>query len=136
MSNKEMLIQNIVKLIDEGKFSLKKYDYDEKDFGNFCMEFTSSKQVDIRFIRDRGTFWCEVGRDGEWYFIEDVFRLIGTDFIAEKSEVNEFLSYMSVILIKNITEVMNLFDAQNIADTHVKIKKIATERALGMFKTE
>lgn len=136
MSDKEMLVQNIVELTDKGKFLLKNYDFDEKHFGNFCIELTSSNQVNIRFIRDRGTFWCEVGRDGEWYFIEDVFRLIGTDYVAEKSEVNEFLSYMSVMIIKNITEVMNLFDVQNIADTHVRIKKIATERALGMFKTE
>lgn len=136
MSDKEMLVQNIVELTDKGKFSLKKYDFDEKYFGNFCIELTSTNQVNIRFIRDRGTFWCEVGRDGEWYFIEDVFRLIGTDYVADKSEVNEFLSYMLVMLIKNINEVMNLFDIQNIADTHVRIKKIATERALGMFKTE
>lgn len=136
MFDKELLINNIVELTDEGLFSIEKFDFDEKNFGDFCIELTSSKQVNIRFIRDRGTAWCEVGRVGEWYFIEDVFRLIGTDFIAEKSEVNEFLRYMSGLLIENISKVMNVLDAKNIDDTHVKIKKIATERAIGMFKTE
>ncbi len=136
MSDKESLINNIVELTDEGIFSIKKFDFDEKTFGNFCIELTSGKQVNIRFIRDRGTVWCEAGRDGEWYFIEDVFRLIGTDFVADKSEVNEFLRYMSGLLVKNISEVMNVLDVKNIDDTHVKIKKIATERALGVFKTE
>lgn len=136
MSDKESLINNIVELTDEGIFSIEKFDFDEKHFGNFCIELTSSKQVNIRFIRDRGTVWCEAGRAGEWYFIEDVFTLIGTDFVVEKSEVNEFLRYMSGLLIKYNSEVMNVLDAKNIDDTHVKIKKIATERALGMFKTE
>lgn len=136
MSDKESLINNIVELTDEGLFSIEKFDFDEKHFGNFCIELTSSKQVNIRFIRDRGTVWCEAGRADEWYFIEDVFRLLGTDFVAEKSEVNEFLRYMSGLLIKYNSEVINILDAKNIDDTHVKIKKIATERALGMFKTE
>lgn len=136
MSDKGSQINNIAELTDEGLFSIKKFDFDEKSFGNFCIDLTSGKQVNIRFIRDRGTVWCEAGRDGEWYFIEDVFRLIGTDFVAEKSEVNEYLRYMSGLLIKNISEVMNVLDAKNIDDTHVKIKKIATERALGMYKTD
>lgn len=136
MYDKESLTENIVELIDEGSFSLKKFDFDDKNFGNFCIELTSSKQVNIRFIRDRGTVWCEAGRDGEWYFIEDVFGLIGIDFVAEKNEVNEYLRYMSGLLIKNSSEVMNVLDAKNIDDTHVKIKKIATERVLGMFKTK
>ncbi|WMJ23170.1 hypothetical protein RBG61_00500 [Paludicola sp. MB14-C6] len=136
MSDKESLIENIVELTNKGNFSLQKFDFDEKNFGNFCIALTCNKQVNIRFIRDRGTVWCEAGRDGEWYLIEDVFRLIGTEFISEKSETIEFLSYMSGILMKNISKVMDVFDANNIADTHVKIKKIATERALEMFKTE
>lgn len=136
MSDKESLIENIVELTDKGSFSLQKFDFDEKNFGNFCIVFTSSKKVNVRFIRDRGTFWCEVGRDGEWYFIEDIFRLIGKDFAIEKNEVNDFLSYTSGMIIENITEVMNVFDSQTKTDIHVKIKKIATERALGMFKIE
>ncbi len=136
MSDKESLINNIVELTDEGLFSVEKFDFDEKNFGNFCIELTSSKQVHIRFLRDRGTVWCEAGRAGEWYFIEDVFRLIGAEFVAEKSEINEFLRYMSGLLIKYNSEVMNILDAKNIDDTHVKIKKLATERALGILKTE
>lgn len=136
MSDKESLINNIAELTGEGLFSIKKFDFDEKNFGNFCIDLTSSKQVSIRFIRDRGTFWCEVGRDGEWYFIEDVFCLIGTDFVAEKSEVYEYLRYMSGLLLKNISQIMNVLDAKNFDDTHVNIKKIATERVSRMFKTE
>lgn len=136
MSDKESLINNIVELTDEGLFSIDKFDFDEKRFGNFCIQLTSSKLVNIRFVRDRGTVWCEAGRAGEWYFIEDIFRLIGIDFVAEKSEVYEFLRHMSGLLIKHYSEVMSVLDAKNIDDTHVKIKKIATERALGMFKTD
>ena len=71
-----------------------------------------------------------------FYLYEDVFKLIGIDFVSDKSEVNDFLNYISVLFIKNFSEVMIILDAKNIADTRVKIKKIATERALEMFKTD
>ena len=136
MSDKETLIKSIYKLTDKGTFTIKKFDFDEKNFGNFCIELTSNKQVNIRFLRDRGTVWCEVGREGDWFLVEDVFKLIGIDFVSDKSEVNDFLNYISVLFIKNFSEVMIILDAKNIADTRVKIKKIATERALEMFKTD
>ena len=135
MSDKEALINDISDLTNEGLFLIKEFNFDEKNFGNFCIELSSDKQVNIRFIRDRGSVWCEAGRDGEWYFIEDVLKLIGTDFVVEKSGVNEFLKYMSGLLIKNVSKVMIVFDAKNIEDTRVKIKRIASERALGMFNT-
>ena len=43
---------------------------------------------------------------------------------------------MSELLIKNISKIMNIFDDKNLDDTQAKIKKIATERAIGMFKIE
>lgn len=135
MVDKKTLVSDLVELTDHGYFLIKKIDFDEENFGNFCIELNSNNQVSIRFIRDKGTFWCEVGKNDEWYFIEDVFSLFGLDTSVEKSDVREFLKYMSKLLSLNTTKILNVFDAKNYEETQFKVKKIATERALKMFKS-
>ena len=132
----ESTIKNaLVRVMEYGHFSIKQIKFDEINFGNICIELVSSNHVELRFIRDKGTFWCELGKNGEWYFIEDVFTLIGIDTPVKKDdEIVEFLMYMSNLIANSITCIFSAFDEKKLNETKIRIKTIATERAICNFK--
>lgn len=121
-------------LISDDAFHIDRIDYDEKNFGNIYIVLSSNKLVRIRFINDRGVFWCEIGHAGEWYFAEDVFTLIGAVPVSKNKDIINYLSEMAVLIKKNMPFILEAFNANHVNDTHIKIKILATKRAMGMFK--
>jgi hypothetical protein len=133
--NIEDMIRNALKVLtSDGTFQIDRINYDEKNFGNVFAILNSNNQVDIRFIKDRGDFWCEVGQGGEWYFIEDVFSLIGVAVANKSSDFIDFTAEMSALIRKNVTQIFQAFNSKNSKDTQSKIKALAIKRAMGMFK--
>ena len=119
---------------NDGTFYINQIDYDEKNFGNIYVVLSSNNQVDIRFIKDRGVFWCEVGQAGEWYFIEDVFTFVGVSVANKSNDLTDFIAEMATLIKSNISKIFQAFNAKNSKDTQIKIKSLATKRAMGMFK--
>ena len=133
--NVEETIRNAFNiLISEGNFIIDRIVYDEKSFGNICVNLSSAKKVNIRFIKDRGVFWCEVGQEGEWFFIEDVFTFMGVDVVIKSDDMIGFIEEMSTLIKNNTPRLFEAFNAQNSENTQFKIKALAKKRALGMFK--
>lgn len=121
-------------LSSDGTFQIDRLDYDEKNFGNIYAVLSSNNQVHIRFIKDKGVFWCEVGHAGEWYFIEDVFSLIGVAVVNKSNDFIDYIAEIASLIKKNMTQVFQAFNTNNAKDTQIKIKAIATKRTMGMFK--
>lgn len=134
MNLNDEFIEAVEALTIDGTFHIDRIEYDEKNFGNVLAVLNSKNQVDIRFIKDRGDFWCEVGQTGEWYFIEDVFTLIGIAFVRKSSDFIDFTTEISALIEKAKPHIFNAFNAKNSKDTQSKIKALATKRAMGMFK--
>ncbi len=133
--NVEDMIKNALNLlINDGTFYIDRIDYDEKNFGNIYVVLRSNNQVDIRFIRDRGVFWCELGQAGEWYFIEDVFTFIGATVVNKSNDLIDFIAEMATLIKRNMPQIFQAFNTKNSKDTQIKIKALATKRAMGMFK--
>lgn len=133
--NVEDMIKNALNpLTNDGIFYIDRVDYDEKNFGNIYVVLSSNNQIDIRFIKDRGVFRCEVGQAGEWYFIEDVLTLIGVTIANKSTDLVDFITEMATLMKRNISRIFQAFNAQNSKDTQIKIKALATKRAMGMFK--
>lgn len=130
----DMLEKAFVTLTNDGTFHIDRIDYDEENFGNICVVLSSNNQVDIRFINDRGVYWCEVGQAGEWYFIDDVFALTGITFVNESDDMFNFMTRMAILIRRNIPEISRAFNPKNSEDTKTKIKTLAKKRAMGMLK--
>lgn len=134
MNVEDMAKNALNTLTNDGTFYIDQIDYDEKNFGNIYIVLSSNNQVDIRFIKDRGVFWCEVGQAGEWYFIEDVFTFIGVPVVSKSNNLIDFIAEMATLIKRNITKIFQAFNAKNSKDTQMKIRALATKRAMGMFK--
>lgn len=134
-----MLVEDAVRkalneLTYDGIFQIEQIIYDEKCFGNVLAVLKSSMQVDIRFIRDRGSFWCEIGQAGKWYFIEDVFSILGINDFIQNKEFFDMIADTSKIIKANSKKIFFAFDARNSQNTQTKIKTFAKNRAMGIFK--
>lgn len=133
--NVEDMVKNALNVLTSGGvFHIDRIDYDEKNFGNIYVVLSSNNQVDIRFIKDRGVFWCEVGQAGEWYFIEDAFTFIGVTVVNKSNDLIDFIAEMATLIKRNMPQIFQAFNAKNSKDTQIKIKALATKRAMGMFK--
>lgn len=133
MSNDDIYSKALDDLLRYSDFSISGIDYSEKNFGNTYIVLSSVYQVDLRFIRERGVFWCEIGKAGEWFFLEDILTLLGITELESSSEFMEFAEKVSKLVKRNLSQITNLFTESNFLTTKINIKKIATERAKGMF---
>lgn len=121
-------------LISDGTFQIDRIDYDERNFGNIYVVLSSNKRIYVRFIKDRGEFWCEIGHAGEWYFAEDVFTLIGVASVSKNTDLINYIQEMVALIKANITSVFQAFSEKNVKNTQIKIKTLATRRAMGIIK--
>lgn len=132
---KDNAIRNALnELINEGTFCVEQIDYNIINFGNIVVVLRSDYQVNIRFISDRGTFWCELGKMNEWYFIEDVFAVIEESLEIQSTDFIDFITEISVLIKKNLPQIFLMFNSDNVLETRIKINEIARKRVMGMFK--
>ena len=107
--------------------------YDEKYFGNIWINLRLSKEIDIIFIRDKGDFWCEIGRDKETFLLEDVCNVLGIKDTIECSEFIDMIYLTSYIIIKYSAKIQEGFNDKNFKTTQKKVSEYATNRALRKF---
>lgn len=73
-------------LVQYHKFEIQEMHYSEEHFGNFVIDLVKTNSFKIRFIRDRGQVWCELGRNSDWMQLEDVLNVIGARFEYDQSD--------------------------------------------------
>jgi len=133
MITEDMLTYALDTLIRDSDFCISGTDYNEKNFGNTYILLSSVYQVDLRFIRERGVFWCEIGKEGEWFFLEDIFTLLGITELDKSTEFIIFIEKMAKLLRGNLNQLRKLFDESSFFTTKIMINEIATKRAKEMF---
>jgi hypothetical protein len=132
--NVQSIIRDALKeLTKSGTFWIDRIDYDEKNFGNVVAVLRSNSQVNVRFIKDKGNFWCELWQSEQWYFIEDVCALIGVAFAINSSDFADYTKKTAEMINTNITLIFETFSERNSKVKQVNIQKIAAKRALEMF---
>jgi hypothetical protein len=82
---------------------------------------------------ERGLFWCEIGKAGEWFFLEDIFTLLGLTELDSSTDFNFFIQKMAKLIRNNLNQILKLFDESGFFTTKIMIKEIATKRAKEMF---
>ena len=133
MNFEDMVKDALYTLTNDGTFHIDLISYDEKHFGNVLIVLSSNNRVDIRFINDRGIFSCDVGQAGEWFFIEDLFAVIGVTFAVNSDDLIDFIARMAYFIKSIIPQIFQAFNTENYNDTLIKIKAIENKRVMDMF---
>ena len=133
MNFENTIVKALDAILNEEKFCIEQIIYDEQNFGNIYIVLSSKDMINIRFVRDRGTFKCDMGHAGEWYSMEDIFEVIGITF---SNDQREFLDYVagSVFLIEShLALILNMFSPSNVKKTILKLEEIEITRANRLF---
>jgi len=133
MITTEKIKRALNELTNNGEFYVNKIKLDKKNFGDICVILHSKGEIDIRFIKDKGEYWCEIGKNGEWFFIEDVLLAIGIKDIRENNGFLDMLDQSSMLIIKNREEIFCKFNPRYYENTRSEIKAIAIKRKMDMF---
>ena len=123
----------LAELTNDGTFKIKQLVYDDKNFGNVIVEISSYNNLNIRFVKDRGDISCELGKFDEWFWIDDVFSVLGVQTKQIEKDIIDFISNISVQIKQNLPGIFKAFDEYNIKNTKSKIKDIAIKRVMGQF---
>ena len=134
MDIKGSIMDALSELTNDGTFNLERIDYDENNFGNICVLLSSDNNFSIRFIKDKGVFWGEVGQAGDWYFIEDVLNLLGSSAENKCDMFTDYMSKTSNLIRLNMSLISHAFNSTESQEIQNRIKELATKRALGMLK--
>lgn len=127
----------VEKLTRDGTFRIIEMTYDEKNFGNILIRLKSNANFDIRFIRDRGDVWCELGlskQTQEWFGINDILTIIGIQVVAFGKDLAEVINKTTDIMNQYFPNIDEAFNEKHFPDTRSKLKMLATKRMMRLFK--
>ena len=123
----------LIELTKDGTFKIEQIVYDEKNFGNVIVEISSYKNLNIRFIKDKGYIWCELSKFQEWFNADDVFAVLGFQTQQIAKDMIDAISNISAQINGNLISIFEAFDEKNIKETKKKIEKVATKRSMGLL---
>jgi hypothetical protein len=136
MNLSDSITNAVMSLTSDSTFSVSQLVIDEKNFGNIITTLKSTYEIDVRFIKDKGDYWSEIGHLNEWYFLEDVFFAIGIRAIPSGTDFVEMIANSSTSIKDNLPLIIKSFDDKNSKETQAKIKAIATKRVMNMFNLD
>ena len=66
---KDLVLNNIVKICSDYDSNILNYTFDEENFGNICIYIEYENIILFRFIRERGEHWTEIiiGKDSLYF---------------------------------------------------------------------
>lgn len=129
----ELITNSVSILTNDNDFYISELIIDENNFGNIVVILKSNYGICVRFIKDRGDCWSEIGFLNEWYFLEDVCCAIGINIVPSSTDLEKMITDLSHLIKKNMLLIIKSFDAKNHKKTQAKIKEIARKRAMNMF---
>lgn len=127
-------INNLLNKFDAGKaFNCTEIKYDEGDFGNIFIELVNTEEIVLRFFRDEGKFWSEIGTQKETFLAKDVFHVLQLNY--EVQQYNFFDAVEQVLQIFNVEyeRFHEAFHIKNRKATKSKMAKIEKLRSKQMY---
>ncbi|MGI6161073.1 MAG: hypothetical protein ACOYJD_03490 [Christensenellales bacterium] len=122
------------RLTHEGVFSVSRIDYDAVNFGNIIVEIVSTFGIGIKFIKDRDDYWCEINHEGELFFIEDVFTVLGIKQMPEEKDFFDMMDKSIDYILEYMPQICNGFSKNNVKYTHKRLTEIASKRVAAIIK--
>ena len=98
-------------------------------FDQMCQR-AESDNLSVRFVRDRGEEFLEIGHGGEWYSTDLVqFTLLGGEPTGKPSDIQEDASFVNA----HFNEIEALFNPQNLTNTLQRLHDIRAKKIRIMF---
>jgi len=139
MNGKEeynFLTQTISSRLNKYKYSVEKYVYDEKEFGNYEAIFVIDN-IKIKVTRDKEQIFFEIGslaEFDEWFDLELVIESQGGKItIHKKQNTEKQISEYIKILDQNFSKIRALFSNKNYFQTKSNLKKMEKARVKSIF---
>ena len=129
-ASNDYIINSLHELTNNGLFNIERIEYDEKNFGNTIVLLRTNNQVYIRFVKDRGSVWCEVGQEGDWYYLEDVLKLYGSTMEIKSVAFHDYIEEVSKLIKLNFSSILRVFTSAESQVLKNRIKEQAIKRAL------
>ena len=86
MFSEECVRAALSDLVQYHGYEIQEINYSEEHFGNFVIKLAKANSFNIRFLRDRGQVWCEIGRNSNWMQLEDVLTVVGAKFEFDQND--------------------------------------------------
>lgn len=128
-----MINNSLAQLVSNGSFRVEQFIYDEEAFGNVFILLKSNDIFEVRFIKDRGDYWCQVGQLGKWYFFEDVATILSMEIMTTNTDYLNFITETLTIIKNNLNLINKAFGTEHSTTTHNKLKNLAKNKAKEMF---
>jgi len=123
----------VAEVTGDGLFEITHIIYDEKNFGNVLVQLKSNAKINVRFIKDRGDVWCEIGLAEEWFIVEDVLTVIGVQIDSKGKELVEVIAKTTHVIKENFVQIRGAFDKEHLSETTSTLKELATKRMMSLF---
>ena len=121
----------VSKLTSDGIFRIVEIYYSEKFFGNYCIHLKSNVNFDIRFIRDRGFSWCELGlskQKQEWFDIRDILTIMCIQVEVSGDSLVNVINRTTDIMNQYFSKIEEAFNENNFSETKSNIKVLIRKR--------
>jgi hypothetical protein len=112
--------------LDDLSFQLIEDTYDEECFGNSVLVFRS-KEFRLRFIRDRGQIFIDIGAASysKWYSLEEVLNVLNHHVQINQENVLETSARELKAIYPQLKE---MFKEQNLLETDTAIQELRHAR--------
>jgi len=137
MDSEKEIKDAVEKITRNGIFRIMEIIYDEKNFGNILIRLKSNANFDIRFTKDRGDVWCELGlskQTQEWFGINDILTIIGIPVLAYGKDLLDEINKTIGIINKYFPKIDKAFNEKRFPETRNNLKMLATKRMMKLFK--
>lgn len=136
MDFEKEIIDALEELTRNGIFEIENMVFDEKNFGNMMVLLKSNANFYIRFIRDRGDVWCELGsseQTREWFGINDIMSIIGLQVEVHGKDLVKVINKTTNIMNQNFPKIDEAFSEEHFPETRNNLKVLATKRMMRLI---
>jgi hypothetical protein len=125
-------------LTNNHRFCLIEAKIDARHFGNIVVKLTSNSEehIVIRFVKDRGTFGCDIGQEGAMHFIEDVCSFLGLEYFPAIGDFEHSVRIVSEFINVNLEKILIAFSNRNAQNTHEAINYVASRRSRDYWQSK
>ena len=109
MDLKNTIEKTVLKSSKNKIFEICDLKIDNENFGNIFLLIEANGKIQVKFIKDRGDCWCELGKFKQWVFIENIFNRIKIDEEFKKKDFISLITRVLYLIDKNFDRIVMSF---------------------------
>ncbi len=127
-------INKLLNKFDAGKtFNCTEIKYEEGNFGNAFIELVNTEGIILRFFRDKGEVWSEIGTQKETFLAKDVFHVLQLNYEMQQHNFFDAVEQVLQIFNEEHARFREAFHIKNRKAMKSQITKIEKLRSKQMY---